>query len=155
LEDGGHRVLCASDGVDGLAALRAHQPELLISDINMPRLDGFALCRQVRGLGLNTPGLLLASRDREIEGVLGLGVGADDYIVKPFSTRVLLARVQALLRRQQPDAAPAPPLHIGALSVDDERFAVSYQGQPVAMTRTEFRLLRALLSRRGAVCTRE
>lgn len=155
LEDAGHRVLCAGDGVDGLAALRAHQPELVISDINMPRLDGFALCRQIRTLGLSTPVLLLTSRDSEIDEALGLELGADDYVVKPFSTRVLLARVQALLRRHKPDAAPPPPLHIGELSVDSERFAVSYQGQPVAMTRTEFRLLQALLSRKGAVCSRE
>ena len=155
LEDAGHRVLCAGNGVDGLAALRAHQPELVISDINMPRLDGFALCRQIRTLGLNTPVLLLTSRDSEIDEALGLDLGADDYVVKPFNTRVLLARVQALLRRHRPDAAPSPPLHIGELSVDSERFEVSYQGKPVAMTRTEFRLLMALLSRKGAVCSRE
>ncbi|NPC86003.1 response regulator, partial [Pyxidicoccus fallax] len=100
-EDAGHLVTRAKDGTEGLERLRQRAPDLIVSDVNMPGVDGFTLCRKLRGAGDTTPLILLTSRDSEIDEALGLELGADDYISKPFSTRVLLARVAALLRREE------------------------------------------------------
>lgn len=157
-EDAGHRVVSAPDGIAGLSVIEHHHPELVISDVNMPGMDGFTLCRRLRQQGSDVPFILLTSRDSEIDETLGLELGADDYMAKPFSTRVLLARTQALLRRQtrrsQGDKA-RNALRIGALEVDAERLEIRYRGQPVGLTLTEFRLVEALACRAGAVLSRE
>src|SRR6188768_174301 len=100
-EDAGHSVLTALDGAAGLNVLAAGGVELVVSDVNMPLVDGFALCRKLRQSGNDVPLILLTSRDSDIDEALGLDVGADDYVSKPFSTRVLMARVTALLRRSE------------------------------------------------------
>ena len=157
-EDAGHRVVPAQDGRTGLACIEQHQPELVISDVNMPGLDGFSLCRRLRQMGSTVPLILLTSRDNEIDEALGLELGADDYIAKPFSTRVLLSRMQALLRRQDwrtGSMLARPPMRIGALELCPERMEVRYQNQPILLTLTEFRLVEALASRAGMVLSRD
>ncbi|MEW5852028.1 MAG: response regulator transcription factor [Myxococcota bacterium] len=158
LEDAGHQVSTARDGAEGLTAVTQARPELIISDINMPRLDGFALTRKLREQGQRLPVILLTSRDNEIDEALGLELGADDYVAKPFSTRVLLARVGALLRRDALRLANTdekPAVEEGGLTLRPERLEVHFNGQPVVVTVTEFRLLEALARRPGMVLSRE
>lgn len=159
LEDAGHEVDIADDGQAGLDRFGQWRPEIVVSDINMPRLDGFSLCRQLRGAGETVPLILLTSRDSEIDEALGLELGADDYVTKPFRMRVLLARVNALLRREslRADPEPAEPTNIqriGALELDAERLEMRYRGEPVTVTVTEFRMIEALSSRPGVVMSR-
>src|SRR4051812_5175288 len=156
-EDAGYRVVVARDGVMGLAAIRERCPDVVISDVNMPGIDGFSLCRKLRQEKNYVPLLLLTSRDDEIDEALGLELGADDYVAKPFSTRVLLARITALLRRdamranQQSERAVAK----GALELFPERLEVRYATTPLTVTVTEFRLLEALATRAGFVLSRD
>ena len=156
-EDAGHEVDRARDGRQALEAIRARRPEVVVSDVNMPHVDGFALCRRLREAGDAVPLVLLTSRDSEIDEALGLELGADDYVTKPCSTRVLLARVAALLRREElraGGAAKHPVLERGDLQLDAERLACAYRGQGVTVTVTEFRLLEALARRPGVVLSR-
>jgi len=159
-EDAGHAVRTASDGEAGWSAHRDTPADAMVSDVNMPRLDGFALCRRLREAGDEVPLILLTSRDSEIDEALGLDLGADDYVTKPFSTRILLARVSSLLRRQvaragaDADAAEAP-LERGALLLHAERLEVRYAGTEVKVTVTEFRLLEVLAGRPGVVFSRD
>lgn len=156
-EDAGYRVEVARDGVVGLAAIRERCPDVVISDVNMPGIDGFSLCRKLRQEKNYVPLLLLTSRDDEIDEALGLELGADDFIAKPFSTRVLLARVAALLRRQERrgEASIEKPQTTGDLELFAERIEVRYRGAAIAVTMTEFRLLEALTRRPGIVLSRE
>jgi DNA-binding response OmpR family regulator len=156
-EDAGHSVVLASDGKAALGLILGDVGlDLVISDINLPGLDGFALCRRVRAEGRTIPLILLTSRDSEVDEALGLDLGADDYVAKPFSTRVLLARVGALLRREAARSGGGPaPIVLGALELDVERLQVRYRGQPVTVTLTEFRLLESLSRRPGIVMSRE
>jgi DNA-binding response OmpR family regulator len=157
-EEAGHQVVSAQDGRAGLACIEQHQPQLVVSDVNMPGLDGFSLCRRLRQLGSTVPILLLTSRDNEIDEALGLELGADDYVAKPFSTRVLLARMRALLRRQERRSGgklARPPTRLGDLEIDPERMEVRYRGRPIVLTLTEFRLVEALTSRPGLVLSRD
>ncbi len=158
VEDAGHEVDTASDGMQALTRLRVNPPDIVISDVNMPALDGFALLRRVREAGNEVPVILLTSRDSEIDEALGLELGADDYVAKPFSTRVLLARVAALLRREQRRKEPAeerPDLQTGDLALYPERLEVRFREQPVTVTVTEFRLLETLARRPGVVFSRD
>ena len=156
-EDAGFRVETARDGAAGFAAIRAVRPDVVVSDVNMPGLDGFSLCKKLRQAQNFVPLLLLTSRDNEIDEALGLELGADDYLAKPFSTRVLLARVSALLRREarRGEASVEKPQVVGALELFAERIEVRYRGAPIAVTMTEFRLLEALTRRPGIVLSRE
>jgi DNA-binding response OmpR family regulator len=158
LEDAGHEVRRAPDGQDGLALLRQARADLVVSDVNMPRLDGFTLCRRLREADDATPIILLTSRDNEIDETMGLELGADDYLSKPFSTRVLMARIAALLRRDElrrsQKAAPGRLVR-GLLELDGERLECRYAGAPVKVTVTEFRLLEALGRKPGVLFGRD
>ncbi len=156
-EDAGHEVLTAGDGVRGLERIRADRPDAVVSDVNMPGLDGLSLCRRLREGGNGIPLVLLTSRDNEIDEALGLELGADDYVAKPFSTRVLLARVASLLRREtrRQSAEAERPVARGALELFPERLEVRYARSPITVTVTEFRLLEAFASRAGAVLSRD
>jgi DNA-binding response OmpR family regulator len=157
-EDAGYDVDQASDGVEALALVRRSPPDLVVCDVNLPRLDGFALCRALRSEGSSVPFVLLTSRDSEIDEALGLELGADDYVTKPVRTRVLLARVAALLRRQVMRAGPqevASLVRTGDLVLDVERLEARYKGAPLSLTLTEFRLLEALARRPGIVLSRD
>lgn len=163
LEDEGFSVLCARDGLEGEGLYQAHKPALIVSDINMPRLDGFSLCRRIRAVDAQTPLILLTSRDNEIDEALGLELGADDYVFKPFSTRVLIARVRALLRRQQaragssvaPEEEAAQLIRCGRLVLDPQRLEVRFNEAPITVTVTEFRLLEVFAKRPGIVYSRD
>jgi DNA-binding response OmpR family regulator len=156
LEDAGHEVSVASTGRAGLQLIGSTQPEVVITDVNMPELDGFSLCRSLRAAGNRVPIIVLTSRNNEVDEALGLEFGADDYVTKPFSTRVLLARVQALLRREAIKLAPPEaPAVFGELSVASERLELRWRGTVVPTTVTEFRLVEALSRRPGAVLSRD
>ncbi len=154
-EDAGHEVSRATDGALALAAIKRARPDLVVCDVTMPRLDGLSLCRQLREAKDAIPIVLLTSRDAELDEALGLELGADDYVTKPFSTRVLLARVAALLRREQAKAGPGKPtLRAGDLTLDAERMRAVYKGVEVTVTVTEFRILEVLAKRPGVVFSR-
>jgi DNA-binding response OmpR family regulator len=154
LEEAGHEIETASDGLAALDAIKK-RPALVVADVNMPRLDGFALCRKLREAGDSTPLVLLTSRDNEIDETLGLDLGADDYVTKPFAMRVLVARIAALLRR---DAARAKSTStaqaIGDLTIDAERIEAKWKGTAISLTLTEFRMLEALARKPGTVLAR-
>jgi DNA-binding response OmpR family regulator len=120
----------------------------------LPKLSGYEVCRQVRAKGLATPILMLTARGDEGDRVLGLDLGADDYVTKPFSLRELLARVRALLRRAQPPRALIDELHVNDVAVDFRKYEATAAGGPLELTRREFQLLRALASRPGEVVSR-
>lgn len=152
LEDGGHTVTAVVDGLAVLDRWATVDPEVLVADVNMPRLDGFSVCRRLRERGERVPIVLLTARDTEIDEALGLELGADDYITKPISTRVVLLRIAALVRRSRALAAPVAKT---GLHLDRDRLEVAWNGQPVPMTVTEFRLVEALVARPGAVLRRD
>ncbi len=158
LADAGHEVRAAHDGLEALDVVRSFGPALVVADVNMPRLDGFAMCKRLRESGDATPVVLLTSRDGEIDETLGLELGADDYVTKPFAMRVLVARIAAILRRdairsgaQRGAAATA----IGELSIDADRVEAKWKGVLLELTLTEFRVLEALARRAGVVLTRD
>jgi two-component system OmpR family response regulator len=148
----------ARDGEEALAMVAEQAPDLMILDINMPRLDGLEVCRRLRP-DTPTPILFLSSRDDEIDRVVGIELGGDDYVVKPFSPREVVARVMAILRRTQgtPAAAaqPASGLRQGRLSLDLDGWTARWGGEEVALTVTEFGILRTLASAPSRVFTRD
>lgn len=158
LEDADHEVIRARDGRSGLARIQSERPDIVVSDINMPALDGFSLCQQIRAAGDSVPVILLTSRDNEIDEALGLDLGADDYIVKPVSTRVLVARIASLLRREalRTEAAPSGDAarSVGPLTLDADRLSVCWHAQALSVTVTEYRMLDALTRRPGVVLSR-
>ena len=156
-EDAGYEVLTAANGAHGLERIRADKPDAVVSDVNMPGLDGFSLCKRLREARNAVPLVLLTSRDDEIDEALGLELGADDYVAKPFSTRVLLARVASLLRRNARRLAPEDEQAVahGALELFPERLEVRYRATPITVTLTEFRILEVFASRAGIVLSRE
>lgn len=154
-----HEVLTAGDGETAYQLIKQKKPELVILDLMLPRLSGYELCRRVRTEGVTTPILMLTARGEETDRVVGLDLGADDYVTKPFSVRELLARVRALLRRSQSSPPSVDQLTIGNVTVDFRRYEARKSGSPggtsLEMTRREFQILRALASRPGEVVTRE
>ncbi|WP_374943181.1 response regulator transcription factor [Sphingomonas sp.] len=152
----------AEDGEAALAAVEAHAPDLVVLDINMPRMDGIEVCRRLRGLNGecgDVPILFLSSRDDEIDRVLGIELGADDYVTKPFSPREVVARIMAILRRtagHPPVVADATaPLKHGRLMLDSDGWQASWAGAPVPLTVTEFGILRTLAAMPSKVFSRE
>jgi DNA-binding response OmpR family regulator len=159
LEDEGHRVVQAYDGAEAVLAVQRERPDLLVLDWMLPKYDGLEVCRRVRRESI-VPILMLTARSEEIDRVLGLEVGADDYLVKPFGIRELLARVHALLRRVElfreagDDAAP-PVLTAGPLLVDLAQHTVSVEGAAVDLTPKEFDLLALLVRNPGRAFARD
>lgn len=152
LEREGFAVETAVNGEEALVAMRAGF-DLVVLDILMPELDGLTLCRRVRESSA-VPIIFLSSRAEELDRVMGLELGGDDYLVKPFSPRELVARVRTVLRRAAAPRAAASILSFGALVLDVSRHQASVRGVPVALTTTEFAILQALLSESGRVMTR-
>jgi DNA-binding response OmpR family regulator len=150
----GYRVLLARDGDQGLALIRQEEPWIVILDVGLPgELDGFDVCRQIRAKG-NLPVLFLTARDDEVDRILGLELGADDYLVKPFSPRELVARVRAILRRTREVAPPQEVVGIGDLEVDLRRREARRAGNAVALTTREFDLLAFLSANIGLALSR-
>ena len=159
LESEGHTIKTFSDGAAALESFEAGPPDLIISDIKMPVMDGMELLRRVRQQSA-LPFILLTSKDEEIDEVLGLTMGADDYVKKPFSQRLLLERVKAVLRRVQAGDTPSPEeekkiLRRGNLTLDPMRHACLWKERPVVLTVTEFLILEALAQRPGFVKSRD
>lgn len=157
LEREGFRVSGVGDGLEALDALRhASDYDLVVLDVMLPGMDGLELCRRVRATS-KVPILFLSARSDEIDRVLGLELGGDDYLTKPFSPRELVARVKAVLRRAGDapgDVEPRHKIHHGKISIDPERHEVHWGTEPVSLTPTEFGLLSALLERPGIVLSR-
>jgi two-component system, OmpR family, response regulator ChvI len=159
LESEGHIVKTFEDGASALDYINATPPDLIVSDIKMPTMDGMELLRRVRQTS-NLPLIFLTSKDEEIDEVLGLTMGADDYVKKPFSQRLLMQRVKTLLRRAQADETPSAEeekkiLRRGNLVLDPMRHSCVWKDQPVILTVTEFLILNALAQRPGFVKSRD
>ena len=150
-----YEVLTAADGETGYRLIQEKKPDLIILDLMLPKLSGYEVCRKVRGEGLTTPILMLTARGEEGDRVLGLDLGADDYVSKPFSVRELLARVRALLRRAHPPRALPDELRFDDVVVDFRGFEARKGEKKLEMTRKEFGLLRLLAARAGEVVTRD
>ncbi|MDB4955730.1 MAG: two-component system response regulator CreB [Myxococcales bacterium] len=150
----GHSVELAGDGASAADRIDRGGLDLVVLDVLMPELDGLTLCRQLRG---RVPIVFLSSRGEEADRVLGLDLGADDYVTKPFSPRELVSRVAAVLRRTMAEAVPAPRpmLAISSITIDRDRHAVSVAGTPLAVTTTELRLLATLALHKGRVLSRD
>jgi len=157
LANEGFQVNAAFDGATGLTTLKKSPPDLLLLDLMLPKMSGLDICREVRkDESLNRlPVLMLTARGDEADRVVGLEMGADDYVTKPFSPRELIARVKALLRRTEPLADAPRVLEIGRLAIDPASYRVSHAGKPVPLSTLEFRLLYYLASRPNRVFTRD
>jgi DNA-binding response OmpR family regulator len=158
----GHEVVQAFDGRTALAAVERRVPDLVVLDWMLPDLDGLAVCRQIRADHV-VPIIMLTARGSEVDRVLGLEVGADDYVTKPFSLPELLARVRAMLRRIDLDVSTArtgqedfvAPIRVGPLVVDPTAHEATFEDRPLHLTRTEFQLLRLLVSNPGRAFSRD
>ena len=146
-EKTGMTISIAQDGKEALRQFDRNVHDLVVLDIGMPEMDGLEVCRQIRKTA-ETPILFLSARDEEIDRILGLEIGGDDYVTKPFSPRELVARVNAILRRARntPPPQEAKTLHQGGLTIDTGARIASFGGKPVALTALEFSILRALLT---------
>ena len=158
LQREGYAVLEALDGEAGLALAQSADPDLILLDVMLPKMNGFDICKTLREQGRVTPIIMLTAREEESDKVFGLEAGADDYITKPFSMRELLARVKANIRRRALNYAAAPEgrvLTAGTLTLDPATFAVAKSGQAVELTQKEYDLLLNLMRQPGKVFTRE
>ena len=155
-EKTGMTISIAQDGKEALARFDRNVHDLIVLDIGMPEMDGLEVCRQIRKTS-DTPILFLSAHDEEIDRILGLEIGGDDYVTKPFSPRELVARVNAILRRARNAPAPAESkvMNHGGLALDPDARTASFGATPVALTALEFSILRTLLARPGFVFTRE
>jgi len=153
LEEAGFRVVTAYDGEEALAAVRRERPDLVVLDILMPKVDGLEFTRRVRR-DRDVPIIMLTARAEETDRIVGLELGADDYVTKPFSPRELVARVRAVLRRVQAGPKPPPTLRVGPITLDRETHTVTVSDRPVDLTPTEFDLLATLMTTPGRVFTR-
>ena len=151
----GYRVLTAGDGAMGLSMALEEKPDLILLDLMMPKLDGYALCAELRRLGNQTPILMLTAKGLTQDRVRGLDSGADDYLVKPFSTDELLARIRAILRRSQRASAAAPVLQFGKVKIDLPRQKAWRGKEELHLTPKEFAILRLLSEASGEPVTRE
>lgn len=151
----GYAPVPARDAEMGHQLIRERAPELIILDVMLPQMNGFELCRKLRKEGVSTPILMLTARGQEIDRVMGLDLGADDYLTKPFGLSELLARVRALLRRTQAGRAALTTLRLNEVEVDFRRYEARKAGRLVPMTPKEFGVLRLLAARGGEAVSRE
>jgi len=156
LERDGFRIDSASDGEAALASVERLQPSLVVLDVMLPKLDGFEVCRRLRTLQADTAILMLTARDEDIDKILGLELGADDYLTKPFNPRELVARVKAILRRGEKNVSDeTKPIHVGDLTVDPARREARLTSRTLDLRTQEFDLLLTLAEHRGLVLSRE
>jgi DNA-binding response OmpR family regulator len=150
-----YEVLTASDGDSGYRLAKEKNPDLVILDLMLPRMSGYDVCRQLRAEGIATPILMLTARGEEADRVVGLDLGADDYVTKPFSVRELLARVRALLRRAETTASLPDELAFDDVLINFRSYEASKNGEALGLTRKEFAILRVLAARSGEAVTRD
>lgn len=157
LEKDGYDVIVARDGTSGLDIALRHRPDLIVLDLMMPGMDGLEVCRRLRSddRGRKVPLIMLTAKATEADRVVGLELGADDYVTKPFSPRELVARVKAILRRSVTGAEPTEVIRRGELVIDVACHQVKYAGEPIELTATEFRILQFLSSKPGRVLKRD
>jgi two-component system alkaline phosphatase synthesis response regulator PhoP len=158
LEANGFRGIGADDGIMGITLVHIEKPDLILLDIMLPGKNGYDICKELRGEGNQTPIIMLTAKSDEIDKVLGLEFGADDYITKPFGIRELMARINAVLRRveeKEIQIAPGTTIIIDELTIDPERHQVSFRGEKVELTSREFDLIHFLSRNRGVVFTRD
>jgi two-component system alkaline phosphatase synthesis response regulator PhoP len=151
----GYVVKTADNGAKGLEMARELKPDLLILDVMLPSMDGFEICRRVRKEGITSPVLMLTVKDEEVDKVLGLELGADDYVTKPFSLKELSARVKALLRRVEEYQGGEGPYCFGNIELDFHKFEAYKGGNDLDLTPLEFRILKLMISLKGKVITRD
>ena len=157
LEKNGFKVITAYDGEEAVDKALTENPDLILLDVMLPKMDGFSVCRKLRET-LSTPIIMLTARDEEVDKVLGLELGADDYMTKPFSLRELMARVKANLRRTQltdKSSDESKVLEFGDLIIDIEKYEIKKRGEIIDLTFREFELLKFLATNKGKIFTRE
>ena len=155
LQREGYEVTVAHDGQEGLHKALAHPPDLILLDLMLPRLSGLDVCRRLRKSGVNTPVIMLTARGQEIDKILGLEIGADDYVTKPFSVRELIARVRALLRRSAREEPHPDVYSFDDIELNFERHQAQKRGQPLELSPREFGMLKYFLQHRGETITRD
>jgi len=151
----GYQVFVTDNGGDGWEMVKKQNPDLIILDIMLPVLDGYEVCKKLRAEGDNTPILMLTVKDKEIDKVLGLELGADDYVTKPFSLRELVSRVKAILRRTEERAMEINHYRIGEIELDFKKYQVTKRGKIVELTPLEFQILNLLIRKKEQVLTRD
>ncbi len=151
----GYQVETAMDGLKGVSLAEKNTYDLIILDIMLPGMDGYEICKKLRAGGLPTPILMLTAKSQEIDKVLGLELGADDYVTKPFSPRELQARVKALLRRSDLNSSAPEKIRFGDVEVDFKKYEMKKSGRAVYLTSLEYDLLRYLITHRGEVVSRD
>ncbi len=154
LETEGYSVVTAADGEKALEMYERHDPDLVVLDLMLPRMDGFEVCRELRRRG-DVPILMLTARSEDVDAIVGLELGADDYVTKPFNPRALVARVKAILRRTDATAKGGRPIAVGNLRIDPRRREVTIGDRRLELRAREFDLLAALARDPGAVLTRD
>lgn len=157
LKEAGYDPLFAADGTTALALTRTERPSLVVLDLMLPEIDGLEVCRLLRRdpSTAATPVIMLTAKATETDRIVGLEIGADDYVTKPFSPRELVLRIKKVLARAQSADDPAAHLRVGDIDIDPARHAVLIKGKPITLTATEFKLLEVLVRRRGRVQTRD
>ena len=150
----GYEVSCARDGLEGLSMAAEHPFDLIVLDIMLPKLDGFEVCKRLRQDRVMTPILMLTAKSQEVDKVLGLELGADDYVTKPFSSRELLARIKAILRRVQEPHRGIDFYRFDDIELDFVKYEARKKGRPVPLTALEFALLHYLVQNKGRVVHR-
>jgi two-component system alkaline phosphatase synthesis response regulator PhoP len=153
LEKDGYEVIIAADGVEAIEQVQRHKPDLILLDLNLPELDGLEVCRTVRKQS-NVPIIMVTARDDEVDKIVGLKIGADDYITKPFSPRELVARVSAVLRRYRDGLKQDEQIVAGQVRLNSVEYEATYFGEPLNLTAAEFKLLSVLAGNPGRVFTR-
>jgi len=154
LEQEGYRVERVGNGSDALLKLNSAKPSLIVLDLMLPDIDGFEVCRQIRKKS-DVPILMLTARKEDVDKIVGLELGADDYLTKPFNPRELVARVKAILRRYQSGLRPGQAIEVGNLRIDPARHETTIDGQPLRLRTKEFDLLATLAQNLGVVLTRD
>jgi DNA-binding response OmpR family regulator len=154
LEKEGYTTLAAHDGEAGLDLARKEKPDLILLDLMLPKMDGMQVCRAVRQ-DSQVPIIMLTAKKEEIDRIVGLELGADDYVTKPFSVRELLARIKTILRRTRPEAKEDRVFKAGSLETDFSRYTVTVKGKPVALSSKEFEFLKILIQANGKALTRD
>jgi len=157
LEKEGYKTVIAADGVEGLDTAARVMPDLVLLDLMLPGMLGTEVCKNLKKIERTSriPVIMLTAKGEEIDKVVGFEVGADDYVVKPFSTRELLLRVKAVLRRAVSEVVASPVIKVGAITIDTERHLVMVNGEEITFTTTEFKLLHTLVKRLGRVQSRD
>lgn len=151
----GYHVSSAIDGLKGFSMANEQSFDLIILDIMLPKMNGFEVCKRLRQSGITTPVLILTAKSQEVDKVLGLEIGADDYVTKPFSPRELIARVNALIRRTKQTQQPIELSYFGDVEIDFKKYEARKAGQPIYLTALEFALLHFLIQNKDQVVSRD